>query len=52
MLKAADGTENPASTWIFRTARAAIKKDREAMVLVGNAAIAIQDAQDKRKAMH
>ena len=48
VLKAADGTKSCASTWIFRSDRKAIRKDASAMVLVGNAASATQDAEQKK----
>ena len=47
VLKSADGIANPASKWIVRPDRQAIKKDLQALVLVGTADLATQDAENK-----
>ena len=49
VLKATDGIKNPASKWILRPDRKAIKMDHGALVLFGNADKVARDAEKKKE---
>ena len=50
VLKKSDACENPASLWIFRPTRTAIKSDKDALVVFGTEAAAQKDADEKTSA--